>query len=139
MTVDISKIKLPADKLKELKVGLVYLFGSEAEGTSGPLSDVDIGVVFVDPKIARGDTSKIYNELYNILTDHFDMRNFRNMDIVFLGRASLELNFDVISHGVPLFETSQDFRMNFEERIAALYRDFRPILKANNEAVLAKI
>lgn len=139
MAVDVNKIKLPADKLKELNVGLVYLFGSEADGTAGPLSDVDIGVVFTDPKIARGNTLEIYNELYNILTDHFDMSNFRNMDIVFLERASLELNFDVIAHGIPLFEISQDFRMNFEERIATLYRDFLPILKANNDAVLAKI
>lgn len=139
MAVDINKIKLPADKFKELNVGLVYLFGSEAEGTAGPLSDVDIGIVFTDPKIVRGDTLDIYNKLYYILTDHFDMSNFRNMDIVFLERASTELNFDVISHGTPLFEISQDFRMDFEERIAALYRDFMPILKANNEAVLAKI
>ena len=42
MVFDINKIKLPAQKLNELKVGLVYLFGSEAEGTAGPLSDVDI-------------------------------------------------------------------------------------------------
>lgn len=139
MAVDINKIKLLADKLKSLNVGLVYLFGSEAEGTAGPLSDVDIGIVFTDPKIARGNITEIYNKLYNILTDYFDMRNFRNMDIVFLERASTELNFDVISHGVPLFEITQDFRTNFEERIAALYRDFMPILKANNEAVLAKI
>lgn len=139
MVVDISKIKLPVDKLKELGVGLVYLFGSEAEGTAGPLSDVDIGVVFIDPRIARGDTLDIYNKLYYILTDYFDMSNFRNMDIVFLERASTELNFDVISHGVTLFEISTDFRMDFEERISALYRDFMPILKANNEAVLAKI
>lgn len=139
MAVDIGKIKLPVDKLKELKVGLVYLFGSEAEGTAGPLSDVDIGIVFTNPKIVRGNTIKIYNELYNILTDHFDMSNFRNMDIIFLERASTELDFNVISHGVLLFEISQDFRMDFEERIAALYRDFMPILRANNEAVLAKI
>ena len=139
MTVDMGKIKLPANKLKELNIGLVYLFGSEAEGTAGPLSDVDIGVVFTDTRIARGDTLDIYNKLYYILTDHFDMSNFRNMDIVFLERASLELRFDAISHGVPLFEISTDFRMNFEERVTALYRDFLPILKANNEAVLARI
>lgn len=139
MAVDVNKIKLPADKLKSLNVGLVYLFGSEAEGTAGPLSDVDIGIMFTDPKIVRGDTLQIYNDLYDILTCHFDMSNFRNMDIVFLERASLELRFNVISSGISLFEISTDFRMDFEERTAALYRDFMPILKANNEAVLAKI
>ena len=139
MAFDINKIKLPTDKLNELKVGLVYLFGSEAEETAGPLSDVDIGIVFADPKITRGDTLKIYNELYNMLTDFFDMRNFRNMDIVFLERASLELRFDVISHGVVLFEISSDFRMDFEEHVAALYRDFKPLLQEFNSSILARI
>ncbi|MDO8569732.1 MAG: nucleotidyltransferase domain-containing protein [bacterium] len=139
MSIDVKTIKLPEERLRKLDVALVYLFGSQAEGVAGPLSDIDIGVVFADPKIARGDTLRIYNELYNLLTDHFDMSNFRNIDIVFLERAPLELQFDAISHGITLFEISTDFRMNFEERTSALYRDFKPLLNEFNQAVLARI
>ena len=137
--IDLNKIKLPAEKFKSLGVGLVYLFGSEAEGVSGVASDIDIGVVFTDPKIALGNTIEIYQALYSLLTDVFDMSNFKDMDIIFLERASLELRFDAVSHGVPLFEISTDFRMDFEERTAALYRDFKPLLKEFNRAVLEKV
>lgn len=133
------KIKLPEDKLRELKVALVYLFGSQAEGTAGPSSDIDVGVVFADPKIARGDTLDIYNKLYDILTDVFDMSNFRTLDIVFLERASLELRFDAISHGLVLFEISSEFRADFEERTEALYRDFKPLLNEFDRAILERI
>src|SRR3989344_4990019 len=68
-----------------------------------------------------------------------DISNFRTMDIVFLQRASLELQFDVIRHGKVLFESSSDVRMNFEERVATLYRDFKPILKQFNNAILERI
>ena len=77
--------------------------------------------------------------LFNILSDSFDMSNFRTIDIVFLDRAPLELCFDVIQHGIVLYESSQTIRTEFEERVAALYRDFQPILKQFNEAVLEKI
>ena len=139
MGIDLSKIKLPDDKLNELKVGLIYLFGSYAEGFAGPKSDIDIGIVFTDPAIAKGDTLKIYNKLYDLFSDIFDLSGFKNMDIVFLERVGLELRFDAISHGVVLFETSSDFRMQFEEHIAAFYRDFKPLLREFNNAVLARI
>ena len=133
------KISLPAEKLRALKVGLIYLFGSRAEGVAGPSSDFDVGIVFTDPAIARGNTTEVYNALYDIFSDVFDLSNFRNIDIVFLERAPLELRFDAISHGAPLFEFSQEFRLNFEERTGALYRDFKPILKELNRVVLEKI
>src|SRR3989344_3943286 len=101
-----SDIKLSEDKLKKLGVGLVYLFGSQAEGTAGPSSDFDIGVVFLDPSARRGDTSKLYQSLYEIFSDAFDLSSFRSMDIVFLERASLELRFDAISREIVLFEIS---------------------------------
>lgn len=134
-----NKIKLPTEKLQGLKVALVYLFGSRAEGVAGPSSDIDVGIMFSDPTITKGNTSEIYGKLYDIFSDVFDMSNFRNMDIVFLERAPLELRFDIISHGKVLFEISRDFRLDFEERTAALYRDFKPLLQEFNRAVLERI
>ncbi len=134
-----SDIKLPEDKLKKLEVGLVYLFGSQAEGTAGPSSDFDLGVVFSDPNALRGDTSELYQSLYEIFSDAFDLSGFRSMDIVFLERASLELRFDAISHGAALFEISPEFREKFEEHTGALYRDFRPLLKEFDRAILERI
>lgn len=139
MEVDAKKIELPAEKLKELKVGLVYLFGSQAEGAAGPASDFDVGIVFTDHEIIFGNTTEVYNALYDIFSELFDLSNFRNIDIVFLERASLELRFDVISHGKILFETSQEFRADFEDRIEALYRDFKPLLDEFNRTILERV
>ncbi|HEY4497541.1 MAG TPA: nucleotidyltransferase domain-containing protein [Candidatus Paceibacterota bacterium] len=137
--VNDKKIILPAEELKKRNVGLVYLFGSRAEGTAGFSSDYDVGIVFTDPTIVRGNTTKIYNELYDIFSETFDLRNFRSIDIVFLERASLELRFDVISHGIVLFEISPAFRVDFEEHVEMLYRDFKPILNEFNQVILERV
>lgn len=139
MRFGIIKKEIPVEKLKALQVGLLYLFGSRAEGIAGPSSDIDVGLVFADPKIVQGNTTKIYGELFDIFSDVFDMSNFRTIDIVFLERATLELRFDAISHGVVLFEISPDFRLTFEERTEALYRDFKPVLDGFNRAVLERV
>lgn len=133
---DIDKIKLPSKKLKEFKVALVYLFGSQAEGVSGKMSDIDIGVVFSDPKIASGNTLAIYNQLYDIFCVAFGSEN---LDIVLLERANLELNFDVVTHGKVLFEKSPDLRGDFEHRVTMLYADFKPLLDNFDKAVLSRI
>lgn len=134
--LNISQIKLPIEKLRTLKVGLVYLFGSYAEGVAGKLSDIDIGIVFTDQTVVYGNTMEIYNSLYDIFCGIFGTGN---LDIVFLERASLELNFDVISRGKVLFEKSPDFRVNFEHKIAMFYADFKPILNTFDRAVISRI
>jgi len=123
-------------KLEELGVSLVYLFGSVAEGTDHGLSDLDLGVVFDQASRLGPDNSSLYNSLYDIFTDGFPDRN---IDIVFLDNAGLELCFDAISHGRLLFASSSDARYAFEEKVLILYADFRPILEEFDAAVLERI
>lgn len=128
--------RLPRQKLVDLGVGIVYLFGSHAEETAGPLSDTDIGVVFTDSTISRGNTLDVYSKLYDIFTTIFQTEN---LDVVFLERASLELRFDVIQHGQAIFEIGTDFRDEFEHRTVMLYADFKSTLRNFDHAVLARI
>ena len=130
---------LPKQELEKLGVAAVYLFGSRAEGMAGKLSDFDVAVLFRDPAIARANTNELYNKLYDIFSDTFDASGFKNIDIVFLERAPLELQFDVIRHGKILCEISRDIRTDFEHRAAMLYFDFKPLLEYFNEQVLAKV
>ncbi len=122
--------------LKKLNVSIVYLFGSYAEKKNHSLSDVDIGIVFNDKVNTTQDMSNIYNELYNIFTDVFKEEN---IDIVFLQRTGLELKFDVITHGEVIFEESYDERLNFEEKVALLYADFKPVLEEFDKTILNMI
>jgi len=105
---------------------------------AGKLSDIDIGVVFEGGQSPK-DSREIYNKLYDLFTDVFDMREYKVMDIVFLDRASLELRFDVISHGKVLYESSTEVREDFEHRTAMLYMDFKPILNNFDRAVLDRV
>ena len=122
--------------LKDMKVGVVYLFGSQAEGFATPLSDVDVGVVFQDSATVYSNTNEIYTKLYSFFTDLFPGQK---VDIVFLQRAGLELRFDAIAHGIVLFETSSDFRLDFEEHTTNSYLDFKPILREFNKALIENV
>lgn len=129
MKLNISQIK----RVKCLGISVIYLFGSYAEGKALPLSDIDIGVVFADESALSNSLGEIYNELYDIFTDIF---HGKNIDIVFLQKAGLELRFDVITHGKVLYESSSSERLRFEEKTMLLYADFKPLLKEFNEAIL---
>lgn len=120
--------------LQKLSVMLVYLFGSYAEGKSLTLSDIDIGIVFAaDRTLSNKDFSQVYNQIYDIFTDVFPGRE---IDIVFLQKATLELRFDVTRHGKILYAASPTDRFNFEEKTMISYADFKPILTEFNQAVL---
>ena len=129
MKLNPSQIK----RVKTLSISIIYLFGSYAEGKDLPLSDIDIGVVFTDESALSNGLGEIYNELYDIFTDIF---TGKNIDIVFLQKAGLELRFDVITHGRILYESSRAERLKFEEKTMLLYADFKPLLKEFNEAIL---
>ena len=137
----IQQKSLPEALLRELGVAVVYLFGSQAEGIAGPMSDIDIGIVYADAdsNSLNRNRGELYQALYNIFTDVFDMRGFREIDIIMLDRAPLELRFDVITHGTVIFETDPELRSDFEERTAALYRDFKPLREESNRAVLQRV
>ncbi len=65
---------------EELGVSLVYVFGSQIDGTQNKLSDIDVGVVF--DKNRKKRTEKDYIKLFDVFTDVF--REYRKVDLIFL-------------------------------------------------------
>jgi hypothetical protein len=126
--------KTQIQKLKSFNISLVYLFGSYVERKNSSLSDIDIGIVFSEN--IPNNISEVYNELYFMFSDMF---KGKAIDIVFLHQATLELQFDVIRHGKNIFSVSEDEKSKFEDRVAMLYMDFKPILSEFNQAVLNRI
>ena len=125
--------KAEQQKLKSLGIDILYLFGSQAEGMAGDLSDFDFGVVLRNTKKLSSDTNPLYLELFNLLGCHIPSDR---LDIVFLQKAPLELRFDVVGHGQVIFESSTDERFDFEEKTVQAYCDFKPILKEFDRAVI---
>lgn len=139
-------------KLKELGVAALYLFGSRAQGIAGPLSDYDFAVLMRDAKVTN-DAARfhrnLYAPMYDILSDVVGRDDsppppdghFRNIDIVFLQRDTvpLELRFHVIRHGRTLYDRDPKIRGQFEERTMLAYCDFRPMLDVFDRTILASL
>jgi len=60
MEKEIKKINRLSERLKKENVGLIYLFGSEVQGTSTPRSDVDLGVVFTTTDFFRDSQNSAF-------------------------------------------------------------------------------
>ena len=122
--------KKDKDALGNLGVAVVYLFGSRALGVDSPLSDVDIGVVFeFEPP---GDNRLLYQETYDILSGIYPRRR---LDVVFLQKAPIALQFSAIDTGKVLFEVDPKLTADYENRVVNEYLDFRPVLAIFDEAM----
>jgi predicted nucleotidyltransferase len=127
-------IKIPKKyirRLKSLDIGVIYLFGSQAQGTANFASDFDIGVVLIDPSPLSDykEYGKIYDELHEIFFDLFIKDRRIEVDIVPLQKAPYSIRFEAIKHGKVLYEISSEFRANFEEFTTKMYLDFKPLLE----------
>lgn len=124
-------------QMRALGVSALYLFGSHAEGAASERSDVDIGVLLHDPRVLSGDTMPLYLALFALIGRY--VPNSDRLDIVFLQRTPLELRYDVVTHGVPLFQIDEGARLDFEERTVIAYCDFRPLLRRFDRAIIEDV
>ena len=93
-------------------VRLIYLFGSQADGSSTPSSDIDIAVLLekkLDP-VARFDLEQTLAIELN-----------QDVDLVDLLTASTVLQNQVIMHGSLLFG-SENEQTKFEMQVMSMYQ-----------------
>lgn len=93
-------------------VRLIYLFGSQADGSSTPSSDIDIAVLLekkLDP-VARFDLEQTLAIALN-----------QDVDLVDLLTASTVLQNQVIMHGSLLFG-SENEQTKFEMQVMSMYQ-----------------
>lgn len=122
-------------RLKDLGVGIVYLFGSRSNETASENSDYDLGAVFMDEKELNRDHLRLFVSLYDLLSEDFlDKGNGAKLDIALLQRANPALAMAAISQGMILFESDPLFRANYEESVIKKYDDYRFLQKEYEEA-----
>jgi predicted nucleotidyltransferase len=114
--------------MKKLGVLAVYLFGSEVEGTTTIGSDIDIGIVLRASKNLE-DSRLLYNAIYSELSKVFKPTFQRELDIVFLQKTPITLQYDAITYGRILYEEDPVKRADYEEKVVNLYMDFKPVLE----------
>lgn len=136
--------KTDQQKLKKLGVSTLYLFGSHAQGTSGPTSDLDFAILLHDSlRVKPGnDTLPLYQKLYDFLSDFIPPgRNEpTTIDIVFLqSGVSLELQANVVKYGKILFDDDPRQRADYEAQVMNRMADLRPLLNIMSQAILERI
>lgn len=131
----LKTIKLNANLLKDLGIGLVMVFGSRVSGGVHPKSDLDIGVVFFDDHKKQLDPVKIYGSLLEEFGNKF---GGDNIDIVYLEETPLSLQYQAVEGGIPLYEGKPHFFFNYKETVLKKYFDFKFFEDIFNQAFLNK-
>ncbi|AKB81849.1 nucleotidyltransferase [Methanosarcina barkeri 3] len=104
---------------KKEYVELAYLFGSTAEGTEGPLSDIDIGV-YLSSKLTKGERIEKRLELIGELST---LLKNDHVDLLVMNDAAPVINFEVIRPNVPLFVRNEDLKLDVEQYVMSRYLD----------------
>jgi predicted nucleotidyltransferase len=108
---------------------LVYLFGSQNTGLTGPMSDYDFGVL-VDPSMDGPKIqARIAHELAKALKSD-------RVDAVLLNSAPIELAYAIVAQGRPIYQRNLLTKVEYEARIMGLYGDYLPVLRAQRDDIL---
>ncbi|MGH7807023.1 MAG: type VII toxin-antitoxin system MntA family adenylyltransferase antitoxin [Thermodesulfobacteriota bacterium] len=105
------------------QIKLVYLFGSQAKGEVGPLSDYDFAIYF-DEK----DPKKMFDIKLELLDQLSRILGVDRVDIAILNLSEMpEFKFNVIKDGYLIYE-EEPFRVIVEPKILNEYFDFKLLL-----------
>ena len=133
------KFKFQNEKMEELGIAGIFLFGSRAQGIAGKTSDFDFAVLLkkAEDLYDLNKKNKIYNELYDILSSQ--IKKLCNIDIVFIEFADLQFKYHIAKDGILLYigdkKTVSDFLGNTME----FYADFAPLRREFHKAIIQKI
>lgn len=118
----IENIEKIAEKIAKIKnVEAVYLFGSYARGTSGPLSDIDLCVI--------GNLS--LKEERDALSELSD-----NLDISFFNRLPIYIKIRVFKEGKMLIVNDKEAIDRRKFQTIQEYLDFMPLINKYIREVL---
>ncbi|OGM30241.1 hypothetical protein A2630_03395 [Candidatus Woesebacteria bacterium RIFCSPHIGHO2_01_FULL_44_10] len=122
-------------KLDEIKhvfeqvggVRLAYLFGSQASGQTGPLSDYDFAVY-----LGGKDRKKNFEKKIEIQNKISQVLKTNNVDVAVLNEIDEpEFKYSVITEGKLIFE-KEPYKMLVEPAILNQYFDFHESLRKYN-------
>lgn len=102
-------------------VVVAYLFGSVAEGRDRPDSDVDIAVL-LPRSIGEREMADLQ---ISLILEIGGALGRDDVDVVVLNRAPLELRYQVLKHGIPLYCSDEGERIDFEALTLSMYYDYK--------------
>jgi predicted nucleotidyltransferase len=115
-------------------VTLAYLYGSQARGDAGPLSDVDVAVLF-EPGVPD---SERFNRVLNLIGDLGSVFGRDDVYVVDLADASPLLRHRVYYDGVMLYCADDAVRVRFATTALRDYVDTEPLRRIKRHYVLER-
>ena len=101
------------------EIKLVYLFGSQAKGKKGPLSDYDFAIY-----IEVGDKRKVFEIRLQLLGEISKILHTDKIDLIILNKVMApELKYNIIKEGNLIFERKL-YKLLVEPKILNEYFDF---------------
>ncbi|AST56534.1 DNA polymerase subunit beta [Thermoanaerobacterium thermosaccharolyticum] len=131
------------DICKKYNIALLYIFGSQKENALklinnekvnaiDPLSDIDVGIVFLQDIEFINDRYKLYAKIYNDMEDIF--MPYR-LDLIFLQEKNSVFQCEALK-GVCIYYYSETYKDMYEMKILQKAADFKYVLDKYNEEVL---
>lgn len=106
-------------------VVFAYLFGSQARGVSGPLSDIDVAL-YLGETVAR---EQWFDLRLKVLGELSDLLKTDALDLVVLNEAPPLLAHRILKEGRLLFCADLRVRLEFEANAVLKYLDWKPYLE----------
>lgn len=108
---------------REAGLAAAWLFGSVARGVDSKHSDVDLAVLYEgEPRLNRyGQPFELEGDLQKLLG--------RDVDVIVMNRAPVDLVHRVLRDGELLFEGNRSCRIAFEVKSRNEYFDLLPYLR----------
>lgn len=102
-------------------VVLGYLFGSQAQGTAGPLSDLDIAVL-LSPEVPRERWPEVQIKL---ICDLMSVFHHNDVDVIILNRAPALLAYEAARYGKVIYQDASQPHLDFLVLAISRYADTR--------------
>ena len=118
-----QKTKL-AEVFKKNLVILAYLFGSAARGRIGPLSDIDIAVLFSE-KVKK---ENYFDRRLKLASEIDKALKLYKTEVACLNEASPLLKHQAVFYGAPIFISDLELKRNFELRVLQEYEDTKYLM-----------
>ncbi|MEZ0537165.1 nucleotidyltransferase domain-containing protein [Caldicellulosiruptoraceae bacterium PP1] len=111
------------------KIIVAYLFGSVAQKKYGPLSDIDIAVLF-NNKLTNQEIDNFEEEIYSKLTT---LLKTEEIDLIVLNKAPLSVQYGVIKNKEIIYFSDMTQVVDYQTKLLLTYLDFKPVKDQMNK------